>query len=82
VKLIIVHPEDQSTIKTILRDFDLSPRYGPCVGMTRMERYRRAEKMGLKPPVEVLRILETEEGQRDWNTDLFSQKSVVSTEET
>lgn len=42
-----------------------------------MERYRRAEKMGLKPPVEVLRILETEEGQRDWNADLFSQKSVV-----
>jgi len=43
--------------------------------MTRLDRYRRAEKMGLKPPVEVLKILETEEGERDWNTDLFSQKS-------
>jgi DNA polymerase delta, subunit 4 len=78
IKLMIVHPENQSTINTILRDFDLSPRYGPCVGMTRMERYRRAEKMGLKPPAEVLRILETVEGQRDWNTDLFSQKSEVT----
>jgi len=77
MKLTKVHPENQSTIHTILRNFDLSPRYGPCVGMTRMERYRRAEKMGLNPPIEVLQILETEEGQRDWNTDLFSQKSTV-----
>jgi len=42
-----------------------------------MERYRRAEKMGLKPPIEVLQILETQEGQREWNTDLFSKKSAV-----
>jgi len=33
--------------------------------------------MGQKPPVEVLQILETEEGQRDWNTDLFSKKSGI-----
>jgi DNA polymerase delta subunit 4 len=77
MKLTRVHPENQSTIHTILRNFDLSPRYGPCVGMTRLGRYRRAEKMGLKPPIEVLQILETEEGRRDWNTDLFSQKSAV-----
>jgi DNA polymerase delta subunit 4 len=73
----IVHREKQNTIHTILRNFDLSPRYGPCVGMTRMERYKRAEKMGLHPPPEVLKILETEEGERDWNTDLFSQRSAV-----
>lgn len=75
--LTIVHPESQSTIHTIMRDFDLSPRYGPCVGITRLDRYRRAEKMGLKPPIEVIQILETEEGLRDWNTDLFSQKSTA-----
>jgi DNA polymerase delta subunit 4 len=73
----IVHPESQSTVNTIMRNFDLSPRYGPCVGITRLDRYRRAEKMGLKPPIEVLQILETEEGLRDWNTDLFSQKSTA-----
>ena len=77
MRLTTVHAENQSTIHTILRNFDLSPRYGPCVGMTRMERYRRAEKMGLKPPIEVLQILETQEGQREWNTDLFSKKSAV-----
>lgn len=74
---MVVHPESQNTIHTILRNFDLSPKYGPCVGMTRLDRYRRAEKMGLNPPVEVLQILETEEGLRDWNTDLFSPNSAV-----
>jgi len=76
-ELMTVHPEDQNTIRTILRNFDLTPKYGPCVGITRLDRYRRAEKMGLKPPVEVLQILETEEGQQSWNTDLFSQKSAI-----
>jgi DNA polymerase delta subunit 4 len=76
-KLILVHPENQSTIHTILRNFDLTPRYGPCVGISRLDRYRRAEKMGLKPPVEVLEILETQEGLRDWNMDLFSKKAAV-----
>lgn len=75
--LYLVHAESQNTIHTILRNFDLSPKYGPCVGISRIDRYRRAEKMGLKPPIEVLKILETQEGDRDWNTDLFSQKSAV-----
>jgi DNA polymerase delta subunit 4 len=75
--LTLVHPENQTTIHTILRNFDLTPKYGPCVGISRLDRYKRAEKMGLKPPTEVLEILETEEGSRDWNTDLFSQKSAV-----
>jgi len=75
--LTAVHERDQNTINTILRDFDLTPRYGPCVGISRLDRYRRAEKMGLKPPPEVLYILETEEGLRDWNNDIFSKKSAI-----
>lgn len=35
---------------TILRTWDLSYEYGPCVGMTRMERWQRASKLGLDPP--------------------------------
>jgi DNA polymerase delta subunit 4 len=72
-----VHKESQNTIHTIMRNFDLTPKFGPCVGISRLDRYRRAEKMGMKPPVEVLRVLETEEGLRDWNNDLFSQTSAV-----
>lgn len=45
--------------KTILRVFDLSYEYGPCVGLTRMERWNRASKRGLNPPEIVRLILET-----------------------
>jgi DNA polymerase delta subunit 4 len=64
-------------VHTILRDFDLSSKYGPCVGITRLERFERAKKMGLNPPDEVGMILQSEEGQRDWNVDLFSQRSAL-----
>lgn len=41
-----------------LRQFDLDKRYGPCVGMTRTERWRRAEELGLSPPPAVLALLQ------------------------
>ncbi|ELU15284.1 hypothetical protein CAPTEDRAFT_193761 [Capitella teleta] len=36
-----------------LRQFDLDFQYGPCTGITRLERWQRAEKFGLNPPVAV-----------------------------
>ncbi|XP_078515014.1 DNA polymerase delta subunit 4 isoform X2 [Lissotriton helveticus] len=33
-----------------LRSFDLEWRYGPCTGITRLERWERAEFLGLQPP--------------------------------
>ncbi|KAG8951885.1 hypothetical protein FRC04_005577 [Tulasnella sp. 424] len=50
----------ESKALTILRTWDLSYEYGPCVGMTRMERWQRASKLGLDPPEIVRLILETE----------------------
>ena len=41
-----------------LRAFDFVQAYGPCVGLTRMARWRRAEKFGLQPPQRVLQLLE------------------------
>ena len=41
----------------ILRHFDLSSQYGPCIGIPRLRRWKRAEKLGLKPPIEVLSML-------------------------
>ena len=37
----------------ILRIFDMTSRYGPCVGVTRLQRWERAKKWGLNPPEEV-----------------------------
>ncbi|KAG7669604.1 hypothetical protein Ndes2526B_g05953 [Nannochloris sp. 'desiccata'] len=33
-----------------LRSFDLESKYGPVSGMSRLERFERAEKLGLAPP--------------------------------
>lgn len=41
----------------ILKNFDLTLEYGPCTGITRLERWERAQKHGLNPPDEVKDIL-------------------------
>jgi hypothetical protein len=40
-----------------LRMFDLDARYGPFVGVDRVARWKRAERMGLDPPEHILHIL-------------------------
>ena len=42
---------------TILRVFDDSYEYGPCVGIDRLERWERAEALGLDPPQVVRPLL-------------------------
>ncbi|CCM01366.1 uncharacterized protein FIBRA_03416 [Fibroporia radiculosa] len=60
-----VHAHGQNMVDHILRVFDLSYEYGPCIGVTRLERWERAETLGLKPPPEVKEILLTKEGSED-----------------
>jgi len=57
-----VHSGGQNMIHQMLRFFDMSYEFGPCVGMTRLERWERAEAFGLNPPVEVRDMLLTKEG--------------------
>ncbi|KAI9930520.1 hypothetical protein ASPWEDRAFT_39410 [Aspergillus wentii DTO 134E9] len=52
-----VHQEDISLHEKILRHFDLSSQYGPCIGIARLKRWRRANMMNLNPPIEVLAVL-------------------------
>lgn len=42
----------------VLRDFDLNSDYGPCLGITRMERWERARGLDLSPPENVKIILQ------------------------
>lgn len=45
-------------IEDCLRLFDLNPRYGPFVGIDRMTRWNRAQKLGLNPPLNIKHMLE------------------------
>ncbi|KAJ3949957.1 uncharacterized protein N0V96_001092 [Colletotrichum fioriniae] len=56
-----VHQGDVSLAERILRYFDVSSQYGPCIGLQRMKRWQRAERLGLNPPIEVLAVLLKEE---------------------
>ncbi|KAJ7815029.1 hypothetical protein B0H14DRAFT_2848844, partial [Mycena olivaceomarginata] len=52
--LQLIHAEDQDKFHDMLRVFDLSYEYGPCIG--------RAAALGLNPPVEIRDILTTRQG--------------------
>uniref|UniRef100_A0A452I092 DNA polymerase delta 4, accessory subunit n=1 Tax=Gopherus agassizii TaxID=38772 RepID=A0A452I092_9SAUR len=46
----------------MLKQFDLSWEYGPCTGITRLQRWERAESLGLSPPLVVRETLLEHEG--------------------
>ncbi|KAL2222246.1 putative DNA polymerase delta subunit 4 [Thermoascus aurantiacus ATCC 26904] len=58
-----VHQEDLSLHEKILRHFDLSTQYGPCIGIARLKRWRRAKMLDLNPPIEVLAVLLKEQNK-------------------
>ena len=53
-----VDPAVAAAAEETLRAFDLNGKFGPCVNPTRMERWERAERLGLSPPKEVKTLLE------------------------
>ncbi|KAF9024642.1 hypothetical protein BDZ89DRAFT_115153 [Hymenopellis radicata] len=53
-----IHAEGETPEHQILREFDLTYEYGPCIGMSRIERWERADRMGLNPPQKVYGILQ------------------------
>lgn len=68
----------------ILRLFDMTSKFGPCIGLPRLTRWHRAHRLGLEPPIEVLAVLLQEEkkGNKDISTkahleDLLATKAVV-----
>uniref|UniRef100_A0A8C4SI27 DNA polymerase delta subunit 4 n=1 Tax=Erpetoichthys calabaricus TaxID=27687 RepID=A0A8C4SI27_ERPCA len=42
----------------LLKQFDLNWEFGPCIGITRLQRWERAEELGLNPPLEVYNLLQ------------------------
>lgn len=48
----------------VLKQFDMNMRYGPCVGIKRSQRWNRAKKFNLNPPLEVKSILDDNKFQK------------------
>lgn len=66
-----IHTEGMHRIELILRVFDLNPTYGPCMGLTRLERWDRAKALGHDPPDEIRDILSTRQGVLDWQYSIL-----------
>jgi len=41
----------------------MNMKYGPCLGITRLQRWERAQKLGLNPPMEIKTLLESDKVQ-------------------
>ena len=48
----------------VLRQFDMDMKYGPCIGVDRLDRWERAEAMGLHPPPHVRDLLADSTGMK------------------
>lgn len=67
-----VHIDHEDRVHQILRVFDLDPNYGPCMGMSRLERWQRAKDLDLDPPQEVYDILTTKQGVSEHKENVFT----------
>ncbi|EOA87028.1 hypothetical protein ACJQWK_08485 [Exserohilum turcicum] len=73
-----VHQEGLSVEDKILREFDMSAHYGPSAGIARLKRWKRAQRLGLEPPLEVLGVLLREQAQEDRDRGgIKVQRSIV-----
>ncbi|KAI9677108.1 MAG: hypothetical protein M1822_008217 [Bathelium mastoideum] len=61
-----VHQQELSVEEKVLREWDMSGEYGPCIGIARMKRWQRAHVLGLEPPIEVLAVLLKEQDKENW----------------
>lgn len=68
-----MHGENVNRIDRILRVFDLDADYGPCTGMTRLERWERARDIGADPPAEIAEILNTKQGILDFRWSILER---------
>ncbi|KAJ3560843.1 hypothetical protein NP233_g10569 [Leucocoprinus birnbaumii] len=79
--LPLAHGNKEDEISQVLRVFDLNYDYGPCIGVSRLERWERAHALGLNPPLEIRDILSTRQGVEVHSNNVFHGE-VYRTRET
>ncbi|SGY18873.1 BQ5605_C014g07498 [Microbotryum silenes-dioicae] len=75
-----IHDQDWLPLEVVLRVFDADPDYGPCSNQSRLERFERAERLGLEPPSEIGAILRSKVGlaRPEYRNSVFSGTSALS----
>ncbi|ODM95179.1 DNA polymerase delta subunit 4 [Orchesella cincta] len=63
----------------LMRNFDINPNYGPCRGISRLERYERAKKFNLQPvPDDVVKkILDEHEKEDAFQHCIWDQNQLL-----
>ncbi|XP_049901155.1 DNA polymerase delta subunit 4 isoform X1 [Epinephelus moara] len=56
-----------------LRHFDLDWRFGPCTGISRLQRWERAKLHGLSPPEEIRDLLLQTHTDPEYSRSLWSE---------
>ncbi|XP_029000364.1 DNA polymerase delta subunit 4 isoform X2 [Betta splendens] len=56
-----------------LRQFDMDWRFGPCTGISRLQRWERASLHGLNPPEEIRELLQKTHSEPKYNLSLWSE---------
>ncbi|CAI5466783.1 unnamed protein product [Closterium sp. Yama58-4] len=63
---IIAPPQEQAEqAERALQLFDMDMAFGPCTGLSRLERWQRANRLGLNPPAHVQALLESASCRED-----------------
>ncbi|MCI4376149.1 hypothetical protein PGIGA_G00185080 [Pangasianodon gigas] len=65
------HLSERETDLQELKKFDLDWRFGPCTGISRLQRWERAALHGLNPPQEIKDILLKETTDPDYTHSLW-----------
>lgn len=63
-----------------LREWDMNSRFGPCMSMTRLERWQRADKLSMDPPVFIYNVIKTFPELKDesvWHNRIHPSESII-----
>ncbi|XP_041838641.1 DNA polymerase delta subunit 4 isoform X4 [Melanotaenia boesemani] len=73
-------PQEEDVTETVrdeelqkLRQFDLDWRFGPCTGISRLQRWDRAKLHGLNPPEEIRDLLLQTQDEPEYDLNLWSE---------
>ncbi|XP_060908938.1 DNA polymerase delta subunit 4 isoform X2 [Labrus mixtus] len=72
-------PQEEAETKSVreeelqqLKQFDLDWRFGPCTGISRLQRWERAKLHGLNPPEEIRELLLKTQTDPEYTQSLWS----------